>query len=153
RGRRRRRLPPAPAATGGRRRGADRRRAGVRARADSAPTRKPSACAPSPPRRPRRGLPRPSARATAASARRRTREARLRRADRAPLPASPGGGYCLRGLGLRRREPDEVAFARSPRSRRAKRTILTPVEQTKYLLDESQLPRHWYNVAADMPNA
>src|ERR1041384_5863097 len=31
-------------------------------------------------------------------------------------------------------------------------TILRPVEQTKYLLDESQLPRHWYNVAADMPN-
>jgi tryptophan synthase beta chain len=27
------------------------------------------------------------------------------------------------------------------------------VEQTKYLLDESQIPRRWYNVAADMPNA
>ena len=26
------------------------------------------------------------------------------------------------------------------------------VEQTKFLLDESQLPRRWYNVAADMPN-
>jgi tryptophan synthase beta chain len=26
------------------------------------------------------------------------------------------------------------------------------VEQTKYLLDESQLPRRWYNVVADMPN-
>jgi tryptophan synthase beta chain len=26
------------------------------------------------------------------------------------------------------------------------------VEQTKYLLDESQLPQRWYNVAADMPN-
>jgi tryptophan synthase beta chain len=26
------------------------------------------------------------------------------------------------------------------------------VEQTKYLLDESQLPRRWYNVRADMPN-
>jgi len=26
------------------------------------------------------------------------------------------------------------------------------VEQTKYLLDESQIPRRWYNVAADMPN-
>src|SRR5437773_192176 len=35
----------------------------------------------------------------------------------------------------------------------ARRTILAPVEQTKYLLDESQLPRRWYNVAADMPNA
>jgi tryptophan synthase beta chain len=27
------------------------------------------------------------------------------------------------------------------------------VEQTKFLLDESQLPRRWYNVAADMPSA
>jgi tryptophan synthase beta chain len=26
------------------------------------------------------------------------------------------------------------------------------VEQTKYLLDEAQLPRRWYNVRADMPN-
>jgi tryptophan synthase beta chain len=26
------------------------------------------------------------------------------------------------------------------------------VEQTKFLLDESQLPRRWYNVRADMPN-
>ena len=26
------------------------------------------------------------------------------------------------------------------------------MEQTKYLLDESQLPRRWYNVVADMPN-
>ena len=26
------------------------------------------------------------------------------------------------------------------------------MEQTKFLLDESQLPRRWYNVAADMPN-
>jgi tryptophan synthase beta chain len=26
------------------------------------------------------------------------------------------------------------------------------VEQTKFLLDESQLPRRWYNVAADMPS-
>jgi tryptophan synthase beta chain len=26
------------------------------------------------------------------------------------------------------------------------------VEQTKYLLDESQLPRRWYNVRADMPS-
>jgi tryptophan synthase beta chain len=26
------------------------------------------------------------------------------------------------------------------------------VEQTKFLLDESQIPRHWYNVVADMPN-
>jgi Predicted alternative tryptophan synthase beta-subunit (paralog of TrpB) len=25
------------------------------------------------------------------------------------------------------------------------------VEQTKFLLDESQIPRRWYNVAADMP--
>jgi tryptophan synthase beta chain len=25
--------------------------------------------------------------------------------------------------------------------------------QTKFVLDESQLPRHWYNVPADMPNA
>ena len=24
--------------------------------------------------------------------------------------------------------------------------------QTKFLLDESQLPRHWYNIASDMPN-
>jgi tryptophan synthase beta chain len=28
----------------------------------------------------------------------------------------------------------------------------TKVEQTKFLLEESQLPRHWYNVRADMPN-
>ncbi|MBD0328604.1 MAG: TrpB-like pyridoxal phosphate-dependent enzyme [Thermoleophilia bacterium] len=27
------------------------------------------------------------------------------------------------------------------------------MEQTKYLLDESQLPRRWYNVAADLPSA
>jgi tryptophan synthase beta chain len=27
------------------------------------------------------------------------------------------------------------------------------VEQTKFLLDESQLPRRWYNVRADMPSA
>ncbi len=27
------------------------------------------------------------------------------------------------------------------------------MEQTKFLLDESQIPRRWYNVAADMPNA
>jgi tryptophan synthase beta chain len=27
------------------------------------------------------------------------------------------------------------------------------VEQTKYLLAESELPRRWYNIAADMPNA
>ena len=26
------------------------------------------------------------------------------------------------------------------------------MEQTKFLLDESQLPRRWYNVAADMPS-
>src|SRR3954467_3179725 len=26
------------------------------------------------------------------------------------------------------------------------------VEQTKYLLDESQIPRRWYNVVSDMPN-
>ena len=26
------------------------------------------------------------------------------------------------------------------------------VEQTKFLLDESQLPRRWYNIRADMPN-
>jgi tryptophan synthase beta chain len=26
------------------------------------------------------------------------------------------------------------------------------VEQTKFLLDESQLPRRWYNIAADMPS-
>ena len=26
------------------------------------------------------------------------------------------------------------------------------MEQTKFLLDESALPRHWYNVRADMPN-
>jgi tryptophan synthase beta chain len=26
------------------------------------------------------------------------------------------------------------------------------VEQTKYVLDESQLPRRWYNIAADMPS-
>ena len=31
-------------------------------------------------------------------------------------------------------------------------TYYPAVEQTKYLLDESQLPRRWYNVAADMPN-
>jgi tryptophan synthase beta chain len=35
--------------------------------------------------------------------------------------------------------------------------MLAPVEQravqqTKFLLDESQLPRRWYNIAADMPN-
>jgi len=26
------------------------------------------------------------------------------------------------------------------------------VEQTKFLLDESQIPRHWYNIVADMPS-
>ena len=26
------------------------------------------------------------------------------------------------------------------------------MEQTKFLLDESQLPRRWYNIVADMPN-
>ena len=34
----------------------------------------------------------------------------------------------------------------------SRRRILRPVEQTKFLLDESQLPRRWYNVRADMPN-
>jgi tryptophan synthase beta chain len=29
----------------------------------------------------------------------------------------------------------------------------TRLEQTKFLLDESQLPRHWYNLASDLPNA
>ena len=24
-------------------------------------------------------------------------------------------------------------------------------ETTKYLLDESKMPRHWYNIAADLP--
>src|SRR3954470_16408350 len=27
------------------------------------------------------------------------------------------------------------------------------VEQTKFLLGEDRIPRHWYNVRADMPNA
>jgi tryptophan synthase beta chain len=31
--------------------------------------------------------------------------------------------------------------------------MLQPVEQTKFLLDESQLPQRWYNIAADMPSA
>jgi len=26
------------------------------------------------------------------------------------------------------------------------------LEQTKFLLDESELPRRWYNIRADMPN-
>src|SRR5262245_39416206 len=30
--------------------------------------------------------------------------------------------------------------------------MLRNVEQTKFLLDESELPRRWYNVRADMPN-
>src|SRR3954470_24840927 len=35
--------------------------------------------------------------------------------------------------------------------------MLAPVaqraaQQTKFLLDESQLPRRWYNIASDMPN-
>jgi tryptophan synthase beta chain len=30
--------------------------------------------------------------------------------------------------------------------------MLRPVAQTKFLLEESALPRHWYNVRADMPN-
>jgi len=30
--------------------------------------------------------------------------------------------------------------------------MLPPVEQTKYLLDESELPRQWVNVRAEMPN-
>jgi tryptophan synthase beta chain len=30
--------------------------------------------------------------------------------------------------------------------------MLAAVEQTKFLLDESQLPRRWYNVRADMPS-
>src|SRR5881409_2381523 len=51
-----------------------------------------------------------------------------------------------------------MRFTRSRDSRATGRTrretiILPLVEQTKYLLDESQIPRHWYNVAADMPNA
>src|SRR6478736_6000670 len=29
---------------------------------------------------------------------------------------------------------------------------MRPVEQTKYLLNESELPRRWYNIRADMPN-
>ena len=29
----------------------------------------------------------------------------------------------------------------------------TKVEQTKFVLAESELPRRWYNIAADMPNA
>jgi tryptophan synthase beta chain len=29
----------------------------------------------------------------------------------------------------------------------------TKVEQTKFVLPESELPRRWYNIAADMPNA
>ncbi len=32
-------------------------------------------------------------------------------------------------------------------------TILGVVEQTKYLLNESQLPRRWYNIRTDMPSA
>ena len=31
--------------------------------------------------------------------------------------------------------------------------MLGAVEQTKFVLDESALPRHWYNIRADMPNA
>ena len=30
-------------------------------------------------------------------------------------------------------------------------TIVAVVERTKFLLAESQIPRRWYNVAADMP--
>src|SRR5262249_22185148 len=30
--------------------------------------------------------------------------------------------------------------------------ILAPVEQTKVVLDESALPRRWYNIRADLPN-
>ena len=30
--------------------------------------------------------------------------------------------------------------------------MLAAVEQTKYLLNESELPRRWYNIRADMPN-
>ena len=26
------------------------------------------------------------------------------------------------------------------------------MQQTKFLLDESEIPTHWYNVVADMPN-
>jgi tryptophan synthase beta chain len=40
----------------------------------------------------------------------------------------------------------------SPLQRRVEPTILGRVEQTKFLLDESQLPRRWYNVRADMPS-
>ena len=32
------------------------------------------------------------------------------------------------------------------------RSILASVEQTKYLLDESELPQRWYNIRADMPS-
>jgi len=30
--------------------------------------------------------------------------------------------------------------------------MLLAVEQTKFLLEESQLPRRWYNIASDMPS-
>src|SRR5436190_3962895 len=53
------------------------------------------------------------------------------------------------------------SFGKGPRhggARRALQALLTKhpyaplVEQTKFLLAESELPRRWYNVRADMPN-
>jgi hypothetical protein len=33
-----------------------------------------------------------------------------------------------------------------------KMKMVTAMLQTKFLLDESEIPTHWYNVVADMPN-
>src|SRR5215211_5869330 len=56
--------------------------------------------------------------------------------------------------------PRCCAARSSEATRRASRgSILAPMgqprslaEQTKFLLDESQIPRHWYNIRADMPS-
>src|SRR5262249_797163 len=56
-------------------------------------------------------------------------------------------------IGLDAVEVIERFVQRHPGEATARWRTIPAVEQTKFLLDESQLPRHWYNVAADMPNA
>jgi tryptophan synthase beta chain len=46
--------------------------------------------------------------------------------------------------------PQATAPSHQPAGRRSDSVEI--VEQTKFLLDESQIPRHWYNVVADIPN-
>jgi tryptophan synthase beta chain len=39
-----------------------------------------------------------------------------------------------------------------PECGRTRNTRETTMQQTKILLDESEIPTHWYNIVADMPN-